>query len=67
VAGNVEAKSAAFQSTPFARRETNDDLSFTSRECVSIHSLRKKGDYEEFKACIDRVGFNPLPLQKGRP
>jgi len=33
-----------FQSTPFARRETRESEIYAEVICVSIHSLRKKGD-----------------------
>jgi len=61
-----EASNKAFQSTPFARRETISKLDNRLETAVSIHSLRKKGDTSQSTDTVHDFCFNPLPSQEGR-
>jgi len=56
--------SKVFQSTPFARRETVLGLSFFLSGCVSIHSLRKKGDHEQGETTKNMDPFQSTPFAR---
>jgi len=58
--------SKSFQSTPFARREITKSLKASKGYYVSIHSLRKKGDFSTTSYFSPQSSFNPLPSQEGR-
>jgi len=54
----------AFQSTPFARRETGRTGRFYHGYYVSIHSLRKKGDKEGHPVMWDYQVFQSTPFAR---
>jgi len=53
-----------FQSTPFARRETTISVSYRPYKCVSIHSLRKKGDGTPDVLFDCRESFQSTPFAR---
>ena len=60
-------RTAAFQSTPSARRATV----IRDHECrgknISIHALREEGDWPNGPASPGSSNFNPRPPRGGRP
>ena len=55
-----------FQSTPSAWRETSTYHEQSSRQHISIHSLRMEGDIFNYIRRNEQWHFNPLPPHGGR-
>ena len=59
-------RNTIFQSTPSAWRETYTNAGTSTRQCISIHSLRMEGDYRWTCIRHSYFHFNPLPPHGGR-
>ena len=58
---------AEFLSTPSARRATQPGFMLQEIRNISIHALRKEGDFRPAVRAMPRLYFYPRPPQGGRP
>ena len=62
----IKAYSYAFLSTPSARRATCRSERPTTYNAISIHALRKEGDFNIPASGFSQSDFYPRPPQGGR-
>ena len=61
------SNTGTFLSTPSARRATQPLDHLIRERAISIHALRKEGDFDRFVPRLIRQHFYPRPPRGGRP